>query len=105
MREMADMYFFPADEIEGHLARTEDDLPEEGSLLYREYIACRNLQDVFNAAEPVGHKRQDIKTYQLRNATYVKKLAFKVPHEVRINWEEVALMPMLRDIPIGEMDG
>jgi hypothetical protein len=40
MRERADMYFFPADEISVHLAREENDLPAEGSLQLREYYAC-----------------------------------------------------------------
>ena len=86
MREMADMYFFPSDEIAEHLARNQDDLPEEGSLKRREYHACIALQDAFNSALPVGHKRQWIKSYQLRNAKAVEQLSFHVPHEVDINW-------------------
>jgi hypothetical protein len=49
--------------------------------------------------------RQWIKTYQKRNAFHVRKLSFDVPEEWGVDWKRIAKMPLLRDIPIGKMDG
>ena len=92
-------------EITGYLKSGDDEAPPAGTQQFREFHAVRAIQKVILEAKPLGKCRENIKVYQARNARKVKDIGFRVKDMTDVNWKAIAVMPLLRDIPIGEMDG